>query len=170
MEEYKKVTISFTKDQLEKLDEILKHEQGYTRSSLVREAVDNYIGYRVQKESVSYLSPIISQNIKLVLGRFEENLSEMLFKLAVEVSKSNILSARNSELNDYALNYINAVSEQLVAEHNGVLDLEKARDFIEVEKLPDTKKYNLTSSKQDDLILSVVKHFPQSKKFLEYED
>ena len=32
MEEYKKVTISFTKDQLEKLDEILKHEQGYTRS------------------------------------------------------------------------------------------------------------------------------------------
>ena len=36
-----------------------------------------------------------------------------------------------------------------------------------VEKLPDTKKYNLSSSKQDDLILSVVKHFPQSKKFLE---
>ena len=62
MEEYKKVTISFTKDQLEKLDEIMSKEQGYTRSSLVREAVDNYIGYRVQKESVSYLSPIISQN------------------------------------------------------------------------------------------------------------
>ena len=39
-----------------------------------------------------------------------------------------------------------------------------------VEKLPDTKKYNLSSSKQDELILSVVKHFPQSKKFLEYED
>ena len=39
-----------------------------------------------------------------------------------------------------------------------------------VEKLPDTKKYNLSSSKQDDLILFVVKHFPQSKKFLEYED
>ena len=104
MEEYKKVTISFTKDQLSKLDEIMSKEQGYTRSSLVREAVDNYIGYRVQKENVSYLSPIISQNIKLMLGRFEENLSEMLFKLAVEVSKSNILSARNSDLNDYALN------------------------------------------------------------------
>ena len=39
-----------------------------------------------------------------------------------------------------------------------------------VEKLPDTKKYNLSSSKQDEFILSVVKHFPQSKKFLEYED
>ena len=98
MEEYKKVTISFTKDQLEKMDEIM------------------------------------CQNIKLVLSRFEENLSEMLFKLAVEVSKSNILSARNFELNDYALNYLNDVSEQIVAEHNGVLDLEKARDFINGEE------------------------------------
>ena len=133
MEEYKKVTISFTKNQLDKLDEIMKREQGYSRSSLVREEVDNYLGYRAQKENVNYLSPIISQNIKLVLSRFEENLSELLIKLAVEVSKSNILSARNSDLNDYALNYLNAISEQLVAEHNGVLDLEKARDFIDGE-------------------------------------
>ena len=133
MEEYKKVTISFSKDQLSKLDEIMSKEQGYTRSSLVREAVDNYLGYRAQRENVNYLSPIISQNIKLVLARFEENLSEMLFKLAVEVSKSNILSARNSELNDYALNYLNDISEQLVAEHNGVLDLEKARDFVDID-------------------------------------
>ena len=133
MEEYKKVTISLTQDQLNKLDEIMKREQGYSRSSLVREEVDNYLGYRAQKENVNYLSPIISQNIKLVLSRFEENLSELLIKLAVEVSKSNILSARNSDLNDYALNYLNAVSEQLVAEHNGVLDLEKARDFSDGE-------------------------------------
>ena len=101
---------------------------------MVREAVDYYLGFLAQKGSVSYLSPIISQNIKLVLSRFEENLSEMLFKLAVEVSKSNILSARNFELNDYALNYLNDVSEQIVAEHNGVLDLEKARDFINGEE------------------------------------
>ena len=68
MEEYKKVTISFTKDQLEKMDEIMSKEHGCTRSSLVREAVDNYIGYRAQKENISYLSPIISQNIKGTRG------------------------------------------------------------------------------------------------------
>ena len=129
MEEYKKRTISFTQDQLERLNEILAKEQGYTRSSLVREAVDYYLGYLAQKESVSYLSPIISQNIKLVLERFEENMSEMLFKLAVEVCKSNFLSARNSKINDAALNYLNNVSEQIVAEHSGVLDLEKSARF-----------------------------------------
>ena len=137
MEEYKKVTISFTKDQLEKIDKIMSKEQGYTLSFLVREAVDYYLGYLAQKGSVSYLSPIISQNIKLVLSRFEENLSEMMFKLAVEVSKRNILSARNSELNDYALNYLNDVSEQLVAEHNGVLDLERAQNFADADYFGD---------------------------------
>ena len=39
-----------------------------------------------------------------------------------------------------------------------------------VEKLPSGQKYNIASSKQHDLILSVVKNFPQSKKFLEYDD
>lgn len=55
MEEFKKVTISFTKDQLEKLDEIMSKEHGYSRSSLVREAVDYYLGHHAQKGSVSYL-------------------------------------------------------------------------------------------------------------------
>ena len=39
-----------------------------------------------------------------------------------------------------------------------------------VEKLPNTKKYKIATQSQHDLILSVVKHFPQSKKFLEYDD
>ena len=39
-----------------------------------------------------------------------------------------------------------------------------------VEKLPSGEKYNIATQKQHDLILSVVKHFPQSKKFLEYDD
>ena len=72
--------------------------------------------------------------IHLQRGVKEVHVRDGLFKLAVEVSKSNILSARNSDLNDYALNYLNDVSEQLVAEHNGVLDLEKARDFINGEE------------------------------------
>ena len=78
MEEYKKVTISFTKDQLEKLDEIISKEQGYSRSSLVREAVDYYLGYLAQKGSVSYLSPIISQNIKKLYGYLPRKLKRLV--------------------------------------------------------------------------------------------
>ena len=39
----------------------------------------------------------------------------------------------SSNIDRFTLNYLNDVSEQLVAEHNGVLDLEKAHDFVDSE-------------------------------------
>ena len=39
-----------------------------------------------------------------------------------------------------------------------------------VEKLPDSKAYNIASHSQMELIHSVTDHFPESRKFLEYED
>ena len=37
-------------------------------------------------------------------------------------------------------------------------------------KRENSKRFNIASSQQHDLILSVVKQFPESKKFLEYDD
>ena len=39
-----------------------------------------------------------------------------------------------------------------------------------VEKLPNSKAYNIASLSQMNLIHSVTEHFPESRKFLEYED
>ena len=130
MDQFKKVAISLEEAQIEKLDEIASQSQGYSRSALVREAVDYYLGYLAQAENVNYLSPLITQSIKLTLARFEDNLSEMLFKLSVEITKSNILTAYNSELNDEALDYLNRVSKRIVAENNGAIDLEKSQDYL----------------------------------------
>ena len=102
MEEYKKVTISFTKDQLEKIDEIMSKEQGYSRSSLVREAVDYYLGYLAQKGSVSYLSPIISQNIKgkKLYGYLPRKLKKLVDFALHEIAKDNDLSEIYSKWNE----------------------------------------------------------------------
>lgn len=130
MSQYEKKAINFTKEEIKKLDEIVAREQGVTRSDLVREAVDHYLGYYVQRESMNYISPIISETIKSILHRFEDNISELIFKLAVEVSKNNILTAYKNSFDDETLNYINTVSRQLVAEHNGVVDLKSAQDYL----------------------------------------
>jgi hypothetical protein len=130
MDQFKKVAISLEEAQIEKLNEIASQSQGYSRSALVREAVDYYLGYLAQAENVNYLSPLITQSIKLTLARFEENLSEMLFKLAVEICKSNILTAYNRDLSDEALDYLNRVSKRIVAENNGAIDLEKSQDYL----------------------------------------
>ena len=55
-------------------------------------------------------------------------------KQATKLTVAKKTFKKSADLNDYALNYLNDVSEQLVAEHNGVLDLEKAREFVDGEE------------------------------------
>ena len=131
MEESKKVPIIFTRDQIENMDNFIKENEGYSRSSFVREAVDYYLGYIDMNENVNYISPLINQNIKLILSRFEDRMSEMIFKMAVEVCKSNILTAYQSELSDLALDYLDRTSKRIVAEHNGTLDLEESQKYLD---------------------------------------
>ena len=131
MEESKKVPIIFTRDQIENMDNFIKENEGYSRSSFVREAVDYYLGYIDMNENVNYISPLINQNIKLILSRFEDRMSEMIFKMAVEVCKSNILTAYQSELSDQALDYLDRTSKRIVAEHNGTLDLEESQKYLD---------------------------------------
>ena len=131
MEESKKVPIIFTRDQIENMDNFIKENEGYSRSSFVREAVDYYLGYIDMNENVNYISPLINQNIKLILSRFEDRMSEMIFKMAVEVCKSNILTAYQSELSDQALDYLDRTSKRIVAEHNGTLDLEDTQKYLD---------------------------------------
>lgn len=131
MEESKKVPIIFTRDQIESMDNFIKENEGYSRSSFVREAVEYYLGYIDMNENVNYISPLINQNIKLILSRFEDRISEMIFKMAVEVCKSNILTAYQSELSDQALDYLDRTSKRIVAEHNGTLDLEDTQKYLD---------------------------------------
>ncbi len=131
MEESKKVPIIFTRDQIESMDNFIKENEGYSRSSFVREAVEYYLGYIDMNENVNYISPLINQNIKLILSRFETKMSEMIFKMAVEVCKSNILTAYQSELSDQALDYLDRTSKRIVAEHNGTLDLEDTQKYLD---------------------------------------
>ncbi len=131
MEESKKVPIIFTRDQIERMDNFIKENEGYSRSSFVREAVEYYLGYIDMNENVNYISPLINQNIKLILSRFEAKMSEMIFKMAVEVCKSNILTAYQSELSDQALDYLDRTSKRIVAEHNGTLNLEDTQKYLD---------------------------------------
>lgn len=131
MEESKKVPIIFTRDQIESMDNFIKENEGYSRSSFVREAVEYYLGYIYMNENVNYISPLINQNIKLILSRFEDRMSEMIFKMAVEVCKSNILTAYQSELSDQTLDYLDRTSKRIVAEHNGTLDLENTQKYLD---------------------------------------
>lgn len=96
------------------------------KASFVRKAIGFYINYLRVNESVDFIAPLINDVIKNNLNYFETNISEMLFKVAVEVSKQNITLARAAEFSCDERKEINKEACKVVSENNGILDYENA--------------------------------------------
>jgi tRNA G10 N-methylase Trm11 len=114
---------------VEEITEMLGEANATSKSDFVCQAVKFYIAYLHQQKCIDYLSPILAQTIKSEIESVEKNVSEMLFKVAVEQAKvSNVIAATNqfdsetmSRLNDFCANE--------VARNNGIITFETAYDF-----------------------------------------
>ena len=98
-----------------------------SESDFVRTAIDFYIGYLLQNESLDYLSPVINRSIKNVIGGVEKNICDMLFKLAVETGMATRIVGNSFEISDELLIDLREFISKTVAENNGVLKLEDMR-------------------------------------------
>lgn len=72
---------------VEEMTEMLDEANATSKSDFVCQAVNFYIGYLHQQKYINYLSPILAQTIKSEIESVEKNVSEMLFKVAVEQAK-----------------------------------------------------------------------------------
>ncbi len=97
-----------------------------SESDFVRTAIDFYIGYLLQNESLDYLSPVINRSIKNVIGGVEKNISDMLFKLAVETGMTTQMFADVYDIADDYYDSLHKRIARMVAETNGTISLEKA--------------------------------------------
>lgn len=111
----------------DKIDLYLEEANATSKSDFVRDAIKFYMGYLDMDRSVDILSPILSRAIKGEIEYFEMNMSEMLFKLAVESAKVNLVFTNFLKLDS---NYIDSVSDtaiKTVSENNGILRFESAQ-------------------------------------------
>jgi hypothetical protein len=98
-----------------------------SKSDFVCMAIDFYIGYLYQQESLDYLSPVINRSIKNVIGGVEKNICDMLFKLAVETGMATRIVGNSFEISDELLIDLREFISETVAENNGILKLEDMR-------------------------------------------
>ena len=97
--------------------------------SLILPLLKILIGYLHQNKCIDYLSPILAQTIKSEIESVEKNISEMLFKLAVEQAKlSNVVAATN-EIDNHSLSALNKLCAEEVARNNGIITFEDAYKF-----------------------------------------
>lgn len=80
-------------------------DNGYAKSQndFINKAIEFYIGYLRNNKNLDYIAPILSSVMKSQMQDIERNLSEMLFKLAVEVAKQNHIAVSRGELDEDTL-------------------------------------------------------------------
>ena len=101
---------------------------GYAKSKndFINKAIQFYIGYLRNKKNVDYIAPILSSVMKSQMADIEHNLSEMLFKLAVEVAKQNHLLSLGLRIGEEDLIDLNDRCCRDVASNNGRVQFENA--------------------------------------------
>lgn len=114
---------------VEEITKMLDDANATSKSDFVCQAVEFYIAFLHQQKCIDYLSPMLAQAIKSEIESVEKNISEMLFKLAVEEAKLSHIVAATNDINQISLMQLNDLCSNDVARNNGIITFEKAYEF-----------------------------------------
>lgn len=78
------MTIRMDDEKLKKVDEWVAQSGAKSRNQFVLQALDFYISHLASKDATALLAPAITTAIDARLKRFEKNIAENLFRVAVE--------------------------------------------------------------------------------------
>ena len=122
----KKTAIYLYPSQVEEIKSLMVQANAKSQSEFVSDAIRFYIGYLQQGKNVDYLAPIIAQTIKEEIRSTEKNISQILFKLAVEAAMLAELQASQIRVTDEQMTQLRRMCSRIVGENNGIITFEKA--------------------------------------------
>ena len=123
-----KYAIYLYPSQMEEIKSLMDQANAKSQSEFVSYAIRFYIGYLQQGKNVDYLAPIIAQTIKEEIRSTEKNISQILFKLAVESAMLSELQATQIRVTGEQMEQLRRMCSWIVAENNGIITFEKAYD------------------------------------------
>ena len=129
----KKYAFYMPKSLIDNVDNTINSLGKMSRAEFIREAVDFYISYLNSLKASDYLSPMLSRAIKSEIESVEKNVSEMIFKLAVQSAVANIFIASGLNLDTSNIDYLTKCAAKEIAKQNGIIDLKKASEMFRAE-------------------------------------
>lgn len=133
MEETKNATrigLYIDTDLLARCDASIPLTDARSRSEFICDAIDHYIAVLNVKGSSNVLTPALESVIGGKIAGTEDRISRMIFKLAVEVSVQNHLTAGRYQFEDGYLEELRDYCTQEVASTNGRMNLaDIAREY-----------------------------------------
>ena len=109
-----------TKDEMQ---ERLGEAHVRSLNAFVLKAIDFYLGYLRQGKNLNYISPILASSIKGEIKGVEQNISEMIFKMAVQITMLTQIVADEKEFYPEYLDELHKWCAEKVASTNGIISL-----------------------------------------------
>ncbi len=114
---------------VDEMEKMMGAANASSKSEFVCMAVDFFIGYLRMDKNIDFLAPLLAGAIKNEIASVEQNLCEILFKLAVEQAMANHIAASGSEINNGQINELRKMCASDVAHSNGIITFDKAYRF-----------------------------------------
>ena len=118
-------------DLLARCDAAMEKTNADSRSEFIRDALEHYIAVINMQESSKVLTPALESVIGSKIALTEDRISQMLFKVAVELAVQNHLTAGRYRYEDGYLDGLRDYCVQEVKALNGRMDLKEIQKAYE---------------------------------------
>ncbi len=118
-------------DLLARCDAAMEKTNADSRSEFIRDALEHYIAVINMQESSKVLTPALESVIGSKLALTEDRISQLLFKLTVEIAVQNHLTAGRYRYDDSYLDGLRDYCVQQVKALNGRVDLKEIQKAYE---------------------------------------
>ena len=118
-------------DLLARCDAAMEKTNADSRSEFIRDALEHYIAVINMQESSKVLTPALESVIGSKIALTEDRISQLLFKLTVEIAVQNHLTAGRYRYEDSYLDGLRDYCVQQVKALNGRVELKEIQKAYE---------------------------------------
>ena len=111
---------------LKRVDDLYKQDGCKSKSEFIEKAVSFYCGYLTAENYRDYLPKVILSTVQGTLDSFENRLSTLIFKMAVELSVLNRVTAATVDVEELNLTRLRGRCVDDVKRINGCISFDQA--------------------------------------------
>lgn len=133
-EKKKKFALWIYPSTMETIERYLEKSECRSKSDFIEKAILFYAGFLAARDYKDYIPNVVISVMKAMLASYERRTSNIMFKVAVEISMMNCLLGSKYRIREETLKNLRSMCVQEVKRCNGSIALEDSAGFFREDK------------------------------------